>query len=229
MSRLSLPLSLVILISWAHLIQAQCVTPSYVPCFPAGTESGGSSGVPQDDFDDTGFWDSLQSVASSPIGKRDVLRHQLSSRQNALCCAPTNQCLILTDGNIPFCYVSPRHLLFSSKRSLPRSRLGSTTRAEAEQTEPRHHQILLLGRQLWLRQQRNVLRRRRHICRLQGRILLQHGRDDGDFRRGHSSGHIGRRRSRRDKRYNSYGAEKYSQPACDSFLCGVLTGGESAA
>ena len=106
MSRLSLQLSLIIFISSARLIQAQCVTPSYIPCFPAGSQSGGAGGVPQDDFENTGLWDSLQSVASTPIEKRGILRGQLASRQNALCCMPTNQCLILTDGNIPFCYVS---------------------------------------------------------------------------------------------------------------------------
>ncbi len=129
MARLSLPLSLVMVFALVRLIESQCVTSTYVPCYPNDDATGGSGGVPEDDFDDSEFWDTLQGVASAPIGKRDVLRPLLSSRQNALCCPPTNQCLVLTDGNIPFCYVSdaapalPLPFPFFSKLSLPDSLL----------------------------------------------------------------------------------------------------------
>ena len=82
------------------------MTSSYVPCLPDGDGSEASDSVPVDDFDDSEYWDLLGNLASDPIGKRAASRPLLASRQNALCCAPTNQCLVLTDGNIPFCYVS---------------------------------------------------------------------------------------------------------------------------
>lgn len=97
---------------------AQCVTPGYVPCLPRGSRLGG---VAPANFDNSGVWDSLQSVASDPIQKknkrndhfqnpterRDLADGLLIARQGALCCAPdpNKYCLLLTDGNIPFCYV----------------------------------------------------------------------------------------------------------------------------
>lgn len=96
---------------------AQCVTPGYVPCLPQGSTLGG---VAPADFGNSGLWDTLQGVASDPIqkkGKRNAilqnptkrraLAHRLVARQNALCCAPDpdKYCLLLTDKNIPFCYV----------------------------------------------------------------------------------------------------------------------------
>ena len=104
MSRLSLKLSLVLLITVVRLIDAQCVTSTYVPCFPAGGGTVASDGVPDDDLNNAEFWASLQSSADAAILKRGVLRHFLASRQNALCCKPTDNC-VLTDSNVPFCYV----------------------------------------------------------------------------------------------------------------------------
>ena len=155
MARLSLPLSLVMFFTLVRLIESQCVTSTYVPCYPNDDAVGGSGGVPEDDFDDSEFWDTLQGVASAPIGKRGVLRPLLSSRQNALCCPPTNQCLVLTDGNIPFCYVSDAApalplLLETVASRLPPS--TSTSPAKAKKTGLGHNRIPLLGRQLWLSQ-----------------------------------------------------------------------------
>ena len=145
---LSLSLSLVLLIALAPLIQAQCADSSYVPCLPAGSESGGAGSIPPDDFGDSGIWDSLQGAALDPIQGRSVLRRQLASRQNALCCKPTNQCLLLTDGNIPFCYVSTHalRLLFLSGFTASQNFFRNTLCAKAQETELGHHQILLLGR-----------------------------------------------------------------------------------
>ena len=91
---------------------AQCVTDGYIPCYPAGSSDLG--GVPTDSFDDSSFWASLQDVASSPIGRRD-LAHPLAPRQDALCCAPDPniECLVTTDENIPFCYVGPPDYLYN--------------------------------------------------------------------------------------------------------------------
>ena len=109
---LYLPLALLTTVS-----SAQCVTPGYVPCLPEGSNLGG---IAPSDFRDSGLWDSLQGAASDPIqGKakrspvltdpveRRALADRLAARQNALCCAPDpdKYCLLLTDGNIPFCYV----------------------------------------------------------------------------------------------------------------------------
>ena len=85
------------------IINAQCVDPGFIPCYPAGSQLGG---VPSDSFDDSGFWDSLQDVASLPIGRRD-LANRLAARQEALCCSPDPdvECLVTNDEDIPFCYV----------------------------------------------------------------------------------------------------------------------------
>ena len=85
-------------------ISAQCVDPGFVPCYPAGSQLGG---IPTDNFDDTSVWASLQSITNGAILRRD-LTNRLAARQDALCCNPDPavQCLVLTDGNIPFCYVS---------------------------------------------------------------------------------------------------------------------------
>ena len=95
-----LTLSLLFIFALVHLSQAQCVTSGYVLCLPQGSELGG---IPDVDYDDSLFWDSLQ---DSTIVYPAALRRDLASRQNALCCDPTNDCLITTDSNIPFCYVS---------------------------------------------------------------------------------------------------------------------------
>lgn len=83
---------------------AQCVTPGYLLCMPAGSQLGG---VPSDSFDDSAFWSSLQTVASLPIGRR-ALADGLVERQNSLCCSPDPdvECLVTKEDNIPFCYVS---------------------------------------------------------------------------------------------------------------------------
>ena len=88
------------------------MTSSYVPCLADGGGSGGSDSVPADDFDNSEYWDLLGNLADDPIGKRAVPRPLLASRQNALCCSPTDQCLVITDDNIPFCYVSTLYLPF---------------------------------------------------------------------------------------------------------------------
>jgi len=63
----SIALFLVILIA---IVDAQCVTDGFVPCLPAGSQLGGA---PPNTFDDSSFWDSLQSAASTPIGRRDLV------------------------------------------------------------------------------------------------------------------------------------------------------------
>lgn len=95
-------LVVVSIISLAATAQAQCVTDGFVPCLPAGSQLGG---VPSGSLDDSGFWDNLQSITSLPIGRRD-LSEPLIARQDALCCAPDVECLVTTDDDIPFCYVS---------------------------------------------------------------------------------------------------------------------------
>ena len=115
MTPLPSPLSLLFIFALVRLIQAQCVTSGYVLCLPAGSELGG---IPQDDFDDSELWDSLQDAALTSIDDSDKLRRDLASRQDALCCAPTDNCLVLTDSNTPFCYVSTRKgSFFLTKRS----------------------------------------------------------------------------------------------------------------
>ena len=103
MTPLPSPLSLLFIFTLVHLIHAQCVTSGYVLCLPAGSELGG---IPQDDFVNPDLWDSLQDVAMTSIDDGAILRRDLASRQDALCCAPTDKCLVVTDSNTPFCFVS---------------------------------------------------------------------------------------------------------------------------
>ena len=105
MTPLPSPLGLLFIFALVHLIRAQCVTSGYVPCLPAGSELGG---IPQDDFDNSDLWDSLEDVAVTSSDDAGIFRRDLASRQDALCCAPTDKCLVVTDSNIPFCYVSTR-------------------------------------------------------------------------------------------------------------------------
>ena len=107
MSRLSLSLSLVVCFSLVRFIEAQCVTDGYVPCYPAGgSGSGGSGGLPLDDVTFPAEYDTLNSAIDTDLAKRGLAPRLLFSRQNALCCSPTDRCLVLTNGDIPFCYVS---------------------------------------------------------------------------------------------------------------------------
>lgn len=108
------PLSLLSIFALLQLIQAQCVTSGYVLCLPAGSELGG---IPQDDFVNPDLWDSLQEAAMTSIDDGAILRRDLVSRQDALCCAPTDKCLVVTDSNTPFCFVSTRKCSFLTKRS----------------------------------------------------------------------------------------------------------------
>ena len=108
MSRLSFSLSIVVCFFLVRSIEAQCVTDGYVPCYPAdGSDSGGSGGLPLDDADFPAEFDTLNNAVDTDLAKRGGL---LSSRQNALCCSPTDQCLVFTNGDIPFCYVSILYL-----------------------------------------------------------------------------------------------------------------------
>ena len=86
--------------------QNGCVTPGYVPCNAPGSYSAPSP--PPDAFVGSGFWSSIDGAASDPIQrKRDLEREtSLVAGQNNLCCKPGNQCLVVTDDNVPFCYVS---------------------------------------------------------------------------------------------------------------------------
>ena len=165
MSRVSLPLGIAISLLLVRLIGAQCVTTSYVPCLPAGGGSGGSGSVPVDDFDNSEYWDLLGNLANDPIGKRAASRPLLASRQNALCCKPTNQCLVITDGDIPFCYVSTTlylpfllsFLFFYLGDSPQKLRFlnpsqRATLHTKAKEPGLRFNPICLLGRQLWLPQ-----------------------------------------------------------------------------
>ena len=105
MTPLPSPLGLLFIFALVHLMHAQCVTNGYVPCLPAGSELGG---IPQDDFVNSDIWDSLQEATMTSINDGDILRRDLASRQDALCCAPTDKCLVVTDSNTPFCFVSTR-------------------------------------------------------------------------------------------------------------------------
>lgn len=112
MTPLPSPLSLLCIFALVHLIQAQCVTSGYVLCLPAGSELGG---IPQDDFVDSELWIGLQDAT---ITYPDRIRlRDLAPRQDALCCAPTDKCLVVTDSNTPFCFVSTRKASLFSKRS----------------------------------------------------------------------------------------------------------------
>ena len=109
------PLGLLFISTLVHLIQAQCVTSGYVLCLPAGSELGG---IPQDDFVNSELWDSLQEATVTATNDGGILRRDLASRQDALCCAPTDKCLVVTDSNTPFCFVSTRKSTFIwTKRS----------------------------------------------------------------------------------------------------------------
>jgi hypothetical protein len=82
--------------------QNVCQNPGFVPCYPAGSVSLGAP----DAYEDPNQY--LNSMTLSGIGglsakmaKRDLV----TKRQEALCCNPAVQCLVLPDYNIPFCYV----------------------------------------------------------------------------------------------------------------------------
>ena len=115
MTPLPSPLGLLFIFALVHLMHAQCVTNGYVPCLPAGSELGG---IPQDDFVNSDIWDSLQEATMTSINDGDILRRDLASRQDALCCAPTDKCLVVTDSNTPFCFVSTRKGSFFSLQSV---------------------------------------------------------------------------------------------------------------
>ena len=111
MLRLSFSLSIVVFLSLVRFIKAQCVTDGYVPCEPAGgSDSGGSGGFPLVDDDFSAEYDTLNNAVDTDLAKRGVAPRLLFSRQNALCCSPTDRCLVLTNGDIPFCYVSILYL-----------------------------------------------------------------------------------------------------------------------
>ena len=75
-----------------------------------GSDSGGSGGLPLDDGALPAEFDTLNNAVDTDLAKRGVAPRLLLSRQNALCCSPTDRCLVFTDGNIPFCYVSILYL-----------------------------------------------------------------------------------------------------------------------
>lgn len=105
MTPLPSPLSLFFIFALVHLIEAQCVTDGYELCRPAGSELGG---IPQDDLVNSDLWDSLQGATMTADNDGGILRRDLTSRQDALCCAPTDKCLVVTASNTPFCFVSTR-------------------------------------------------------------------------------------------------------------------------
>lgn len=109
------PPRLLFIFALVHLIKAQCVTSGYVLCLPAGSELGG---IPQDDLVNSDVWDSLQDATMTSLNDGGILRRNLASRQDALCCAPTDKCLVVTDSNTPFCFVSTwTRFLFPTTRS----------------------------------------------------------------------------------------------------------------
>ena len=143
MTPLASPLSLLFIFALVHLIRAQCVTDGYVPCLPAGSDLGG---IPEDDFADTELWANLQETAVS-FSDDDLakLRRDLASRQDALCCAPTDKCLVVTDSNTPFCYVSIRKDFFFLQSVAPRIILQEIVALIFRGKKGyRHHQICLL-------------------------------------------------------------------------------------
>ena len=105
MTPLPLPFSLFFVFALVHLIKAQCVTSDYELCSPAGSELGG---IPQDDLVNPDLWDSLQGATIKADNDAGILRRDLTSRQDALCCPPTDKCLVVTASNTPFCFVSTR-------------------------------------------------------------------------------------------------------------------------
>ena len=118
------PLSLVVISILSSIIStnAQCDTPGYIPCLPNGAQLGG---VPDGSLDNTLFWANLQSTADAAILRRRDLAHRLAARQDALCCSPDPdvKCLVTTDENIPFCYVStsrPFSIIMASLLPRPR-------------------------------------------------------------------------------------------------------------
>lgn len=136
------PLSLLSIFALLQLIQAQCVTSGYVLCLPAGSELGG---IPQDDFVNPDLWDSLQEAAMTSIDDGAILRRDLVSRQDALCCAPTDKCLVVTDSNTPFCFVSTRKCSFLTKRSsLDHFIRNVCANLLKKKKEYRHNQICVL-------------------------------------------------------------------------------------
>ncbi|KAL6720057.1 hypothetical protein ACLMJK_001978 [Lecanora helva] len=98
-----LPLTAVAILGALSIVDAQCVTPGYNICLPAGSELGG---VPADSFDDTLFWADLQSVTAGSILRRRGIISRLKKRQDALCCPPDPDvlCLVTNDEDVPFCY-----------------------------------------------------------------------------------------------------------------------------
>ncbi len=111
--------------------QVACLDPSFIPCGQSSSSSGGSSGGSSSGSSgsssggssDGSSGGSSGDVSSSPQypsggagaamlqqgfeNAGGLARRDLGIRQvTELCCSPTVQCRILTDGNIPFCYVS---------------------------------------------------------------------------------------------------------------------------
>jgi hypothetical protein len=111
--------------------QVACLDPSFIPCGQSSGSSGGSSGGSSSGSSgsssggssDGSSGGSSGDVSSSPQypsggagaamlqqgfeNAGGLARRDLGIRQvTELCCSPTVQCRILTDGNIPFCYVS---------------------------------------------------------------------------------------------------------------------------
>ncbi|PMD21170.1 hypothetical protein NA56DRAFT_749087 [Hyaloscypha hepaticicola] len=124
---------LVSILGFAIKATAQCVTAGYVPCLVPG--SGGAVAPPPispyggGSFGGggSGFWSSIQGVASSPIQKRDLDTRspaedgydgytEIEKRQNSLCCRPAPVECLYTDG-IPFCYNPTTTRLFFSDGS----------------------------------------------------------------------------------------------------------------
>ena len=113
--RYSLGLAAILLASQA--LAQYCEDPGFLLCYApdsssdissTNTDTSGASSnnvAPSNDMlFDSSFWGPLQSVASLPIGKRNLRRRQGSEVDDVLCCNPYVDCLAIDD--IPFCYVS---------------------------------------------------------------------------------------------------------------------------
>lgn len=112
MTPLPSPLGLLSIFALVHLIQAQCATSGYVFCPPAGA---GLGGIPQDNAVNSELYIGLTNAGIVSPGR--IRRRDLASRQAALCCPPTDECLVVPERGTPFCYVSTPKAFSFFKRS----------------------------------------------------------------------------------------------------------------
>ncbi|PVH77318.1 hypothetical protein DL98DRAFT_638532 [Cadophora sp. DSE1049] len=81
--------------------QDVCQNPGFIPCYPAGSVSLGSPDAYEDPLQ---YLNSMTMSGIGGLSAKMARRDSIAKRQEALCCNPAVECLVLTTYNIPFCY-----------------------------------------------------------------------------------------------------------------------------